>query len=157
MIYLLCHRHVICPAAPVQVALLSQLWIPADACLAHQATACSRCPLSYTLQLFDTAGAKEVAWGTTYELLAEAVGGRDGRATLPGVLLSPGRYVVVIQLLPEDSRQWVDRVSGSTQPAPHWELLCLPSADEKVRPVGSRLLAATVRCHGRRRVLHQHN
>eukprot|EP00775_Hariotina_reticulata_P013032 gene13032-13161_t len=128
-------RHVLCPTTPVQLALLSQLWCPADVGQPVAAALGTRCPLSYTLQLFDTAGAKEVTWGATYELLAEAAGGADGRAFLPGVFLAPGRYVVVMQLLPDASRQWVDPVSGSTQPAPHWELMCLPSADEKICPI----------------------
>jgi hypothetical protein len=90
-------------------------------------------PFAYSLQLFDTAGARETTWGASYKLVAEATGGDDGRALLPSVQLQPGKYLVVLQLQPEACQQWVDPVTGATDPAPSWQLSLLPSADEKVR------------------------
>jgi hypothetical protein len=93
----------------------------------------SKVPFAYSLQLFDTAGAKEVTWGAVYRLVAEAAGGDDGRALLPSVQLQPGKYLVVLQLQPAGCQQWVDPVTGATEPAPSWQVSLLPSADEKVR------------------------
>lgn len=93
----------------------------------------TKVPFAYSLQLFDTAGAKETTWGAAYRLVAEAAGGDDGRALLPSVQLQPGKYLVVLQLQPEACQQWVDPMTGATEPAPNWQLLLLPSVDEKVR------------------------
>lgn len=84
------------------------------------------------MQLYDLAGAAEATWGASYKLLAEAVSAADGRAALPSMQLPPGRYLLSLQLLPAASTQWVDPASGATEPPPHWQLLCLPSLDEKV-------------------------
>ncbi|WIA12128.1 hypothetical protein OEZ85_012201 [Tetradesmus obliquus] len=95
----------------------------------------TKVPFAYSLQLFDTAGAKEVTWGAAYKLVAEAAGGSDGRALLPAVQLQPGKYLVVLQLQPGVCQQWVDPVTGATEPAPSWQLSLLPSADEKACPI----------------------
>lgn len=97
------------------------------------ASSATKVPFAYSLQLFDTAGAKEVTWGAAYKLVAEAAGGTDGRALLPAVQLQPGKYLVALQLQPGACQQWVDPVTGATEPAPGWQLALLPSADEKVR------------------------
>jgi hypothetical protein len=113
-------------------------------------SASTKVPFAYSLQLFDTAGAKEVTWGAAYKLVADAAGGSDGRALLPSVQLQPGKYLVVLQLQPEACQQWVDPVTGATEPAPSWQLSLLPSADEKVRrqrvPSCALLVAATICC-----------
>lgn len=95
----------------------------------------ARLPLAYSLQVFDTGGAKEVIWGSSYKLVAEttATAGSNGRALLPSLLLQPGKYLLVLQLQTDACQQWVDVLSGVTDPAPNWQLLLLPSADEKVR------------------------
>lgn len=91
-------------------------------------------PLAHSLQVFDTAGAKEVNWDATYKLVAEATSAdRIGaRALLPSLQLQPGKYLVVMRLQPSASQQWVDQSTGATDPAPGWQLLLLPSTDEKV-------------------------
>lgn len=94
-----------------------------------------KCGLSFALQLFDTAGAKEVAWHGKYQLLASVQSGADGCVSIPNLHLGPGKYLVVLQLLTEGSRQWVDPTTGSTSPLPEWQLQLVPGADDKVCPI----------------------
>lgn len=140
-------RFVISPSSSVHLTMLSSLCTtreptdntsPLQTASTDTSPSSSRqhqTPLAYSLQLFDTAGAKEVTWGAEYKLVAEVVSaaGGDGRALLPSVQLQPGRYLVVLQLQPELGQQWVDSVTGATEPVPHWQVLLMPSLDEKVR------------------------
>lgn len=157
-------RYVISPTVPVQLALLSQLSLPArenwSAATAadvppavptstqkpnsagsntvssfsnHPTPSPSRFPLAYSLQLFDAGKDTVVSWGASYKLVAEALCGSNGRAILPSVQLQPSRYLVVLQLQPGATcQQWVDPLTGNTELAPNWQLLLLPSADDKV-------------------------
>lgn len=125
--------------------MLSQLYMPASAVdskpepppivRASSSNSHKYLPLAYSLQLFDTSGAKEVIWEASYKLVAEvtSAAGSNGRSFFPNLQLQPGKYLVVVQLQPDVSQQWVDKSTGTTEPAPSWQLLLLPSADEKVR------------------------
>ncbi|KAF8071222.1 GLTP1 [Scenedesmus sp. PABB004] len=149
-------RFVLAPTAPVQLAVLAQLTPPqpggggdcgppspggggagGGSCSDAAATvALGALPPAFSLQLWDTCGAKEVVWGASgYRLAAEAAGGAHGRAALPSVQLAPGRYIVALQLRAEAGRQWVDPCTGATEPPPGWQLTLLPSADDKVCPI----------------------
>lgn len=152
-------RFVISPTTAVNLAVLAQLRLTA-ACLeaaggsasaqeppqfpslqlsgspvSGASSSSTDCSLKFAVQVFDTAGAKEVAWHASYQLLASVQSQGSGRVSMPNLHLAPGKYLVVLQLLQDGSRQWVDPATGSTSPLPEWQLLVMPGADDKACPI----------------------
>jgi hypothetical protein len=145
-------RCVISPSSSVSLAAAAQLKLPAVAAAADSTPALgsttpgscgvstgseqrAKAPLSCQLQVFDTAGAKEVVWGAPYQQLVKVTSQQDGWLLLPHLSLPPGRYLLVLQLAPQHSRQWVNPASGETAVPPSWQLQLMPSADDKACPI----------------------
>jgi len=153
--FLLVCRFVVSPTTSVNIALLAQLRLKvshgetaADGAGLQDHTAplsvqpgsntssvtsadSTKVPLSYAVEVYDTCGAKEVAWHANYQLLTSVQSHSNGCASIPNLHLAPGRYLLVLQLQQEGSSQWVDPDTGSTAPVPEWQLRLLPSADDK--------------------------